>query len=84
MKKAMKTPEGLAHIMSIMAEEEERSSAYVSSLRSSLQSTPLPPVPAGAPTAAPSAPPIQVGSVEATYSNLSTKVKLQSILKRKK
>ena len=81
MKKAMKTPEGLAHIMSIMAEEEEKSSAYVSSLRSSLQSTSLPPVPAGAP---PSAPPIQVGSVEATYSNLSTKVKLQSILKRKK
>ena len=83
MKKAMKTPEGLAHIMSIMAEEEEKLSAYVSSLRSSLQPSTLPPVPAGAPAAAPSAPPIQVGSVEATYSNLSTKVKLQSILKRK-
>ncbi len=84
MKKAMKTPEGLARIMSIMAEEEERSSAYVSSLRSSLQSAPLPPPPATAPAASPAVPPIQVGSVEASYSNLSTKVKLQSILKRKK
>ena len=78
----MKTPEGLAHIMSVIAEEDTNASAYVASLRSSLLSAhPLPPAPAEMPALAPT---IQVGSVAANYNNLSTKVKLQSILKNKK
>ena len=76
MKKAMKTPEGLAHVMSIMAEEEAKSTAYVASLRST-----LPPAATAPPSAAPSA--AQVESVAGNYSNMSTQVKLQSILKKK-
>ena len=51
-KKAFKTPEGLAHIMSVMKEEEHDNSALIASLQ--YNPTPaLPPTPAEVPPANP-------------------------------
>ena len=81
LKKALKTPEGLAHVMSVMAEEETSNAAVVASLASTNQ-PPLPPAPATNP---PPPPPAtsdgNVGSVSTSFPNLATKVKLTSILK---
>jgi hypothetical protein len=88
-KKALKTPEGLAHVMSVMAKEDSDGGNYVAAL-ASLQAKPLPPAPTVAPTAAPATAPnvsfaaAQVSSVNSSFPNLSTKVQLQSIIKSSK
>ena len=88
-KKALKTPEGLAHVMSVMAKEDSDGGNYVAAV-ASLQAAPLPPAPTVAPTAAPATVPnvsfaaAQVSSVNSSFPNLSTKVQLQSIIKPSK
>lgn len=72
-KKSLKTPEGLAHIMSVMREEESTNAALTAGMTS-----PLPPPPT---TATPPAQPAVASSVDAHFQNLATKVRLQSILK---
>ena len=79
MKKAMKTHDGLAHILAVLAEEESNNAALVASLLS----TTLPPPASSPPPEAPTAPPPHVASVNTAFNNLATKVKLHSILKNK-
>jgi hypothetical protein len=79
-KKALKTPKGLSHIMSVLREEETKNSGLISALQPS-----LPPAPAG--NEAPAAPPAQPAAVSALASQfpaISTKVTLNSILKNSK
>ena len=73
MKKALKTADGLAHVMSILAAEETSNAALVASLS---QAPALPPAPSATPPINP-----QVASVNTKFNNLATKVQLQSILK---
>ena len=78
-KKALKTPEGLSHVMSVMAKEDSDGGNYVAAV-ASLQAAPLPPAPTVVPTAAPNTAPnisfaaAQVSSVNSSFPNLSTKV----------
>ena len=77
MKKALKTPQGLKTVMSIMAEEEKSNSGLIAALQTPPPSKPTPTVqlpPAPAPAA-----PAQAGSIQATFP--ATSIKLQSILK---
>ena len=82
MKKALKTQSGLSHVMSAIAEEEVAHAALVSSIGAS-----LPPPPAATP---PTVPPANassaaaIGAIAAAFPALSTKVKLNSILKKTK
>ena len=77
MKKALKTPQGIKTVMSVLAEEESNNQALVCALRASNT-----PAPAPAPAAA--TPPAMVSSVSATSMAFpATSVKLQSILKKK-
>lgn len=76
-KKALKTPKGLSHIMSVLREEETNNSGLISALQPT-----LPPAPAN--TAAPVPPPAQDASISALatqFPAMSTKVTLNSILK---
>ncbi len=76
MKKLIRTPDGLAHVMSLLREEESSNVNFAAGLAPA-----LPPPPAAAPPTAPAA----VGaSVDAQFHNLATKVRLQSILKNPK
>ena len=82
-KKALKTPHGISHIMSVLQDEESNNSGLISAL----QPASLPPAPSGAPTPAPSAPPpaaSSVAAIAAAFPALSTKVKLNGILKNGK
>lgn len=82
-KKALKTPQGISHIMSVLQDEESNNSGLISAL----QPAQLPPAPAGAPTPAPSVPPpaaSSVAAIAAAFPALSTKVKLNGILKNAK
>ena len=81
-KKALKTPKGISHIMSVLKDEETNNSGLISAL----QPAALPPAPAAAPVPAPSVlPPASssVASIAAAFPALSTKVKLNGILKNK-
>ena len=83
MKKALKTPDGLAHVMSLLSEEETNNAALVAAVQ---QQPPLPPPPTNTPAAAPnpSVATANVATVNSKFQNLATKVKLQSILKNGK
>ena len=72
MKKAMKTPQGLKSVMSLLAEEEERNNGFVAALQSSSPSPSSPATPSPSPHA-------KTSSVEAHFP--TTAVKLQAILK---
>lgn len=81
MKKALKTSDGLAHVMSVLAEEDASNAGLIASL-----TTPsLPPATSNQPPRAPTShpPQPQVASVHTKFNNLATKVQLQSILKNK-
>ena len=81
-KKAIKTPKGLAHIMSVMATEEQNNTAFIAAFQS-IKSA-LPPVPPAVP---PTIPQATVASANATPSAPTvmpaTAMKLASILKKK-
>ena len=90
MKKALKTQTGLSHVMSVLAEHEAACRALVSDVHAHLP--PVPPTTAQtAPvTAPPNASPATtattsaVSALASAFPALSTKVKLNSILKEKK
>ena len=81
-KRAIKTQKGLSHVMYVLTDEENANAALVSSL-----AVQLPPAPAPVPPPAPTAPvnpsSVAVGTIAAAFPALSTKVKLNSILKKK-
>ena len=80
-KKALNTPKGLAHIMSVMADEEKNNQALVFAFQST--QTSLPPAPA---PVQPAQPQIRIASANAgsiQSSMPATAMKLASILKRK-
>lgn len=80
-KKALKTPQGISHIMSVLKDEESNNSGIISALQpAALPTAPASKVPAPAPTAAPSS----VAALAAAFPALSTKVQLNSILKNGK
>ncbi len=84
-KKALKTPQGISHIMSVLQDEESNNTGIISALAPT--PAPLPPAPPAAPAAAPTAPAnasSTVATIAATFPALSTKVKLNSILKNGK
>jgi hypothetical protein len=79
-KKALGTPKGLAHVMSVMAEEEASNKALIAAIQSIQPS--LPPVPAAVPPAQP-----RVTVASTTASSVSTlmpatAMRLASILKK--
>ena len=81
MKRAMKTPQGLKSVMSLLAEEEESNKGLIAALSAS--HTPVAtPVPASAPASTPAAAPAQVGALERVFP--ATSLKLNSIMKGKK
>jgi hypothetical protein len=75
----VKKPEGLKHVMSVLAREESNNASFVASINA-LNKTPLPPAP---PTDVPSPPTdnTTVGALNAHFPASATKVKLNSILK---
>ena len=82
-KKALKSSGGLAHIMSTLKEAETSNASLIAALQPS-----LPPAPAPAPPARPTAPAAPaasaaglVGSLAQSFPALSTKVKINSIMK---
>ena len=81
-KRAIKTPKGLAHIMSVMAAEEQNNTALIAAFQS-IQAA-LPPAPPAVPPALPRA---SIASTNATQSVTTimpaTAMKLASILKKK-
>ena len=80
-KKALNTPKGLAHIMSVMADEEKNNQALVFAFQST--QTSLPPAPA---PVQPAQPQIRIAAANAgsiQSSMPATAMKLASILKRK-
>ena len=87
-KKAIKTPGGLSHVMSVLISEEQSNSSIVSAVQQTKPPQFLPPAPT---TSIPSiqqgpAPNFQVQSaaiiqLAAAFPALATKVQLQSILK---
>lgn len=78
-KNALKTPHGMAHVMSVMQQEDSAVAEYLSTIQSA--QAPLPPAPSA--TAPAPSPPGKVNAVNAQFRNLATSVKLQSILKNK-
>lgn len=85
MKKALKTESGLSHVMSVLAEEESSNSAFVAGLGVKLPAAPNVPT-ANASTVNASStqsPYAAVSAIAAAFPALSTKVKLNSILKKK-
>ena len=82
---AIKTQNGLSHIMSVLMEEEQSNSTIASSLTPPpAHILPHPPVP---PPVQPVAQPIlsaAISQLSAAFPALATKVKLQNILKSKK
>ena len=81
-KKSLKTPEGLAHVMSVMREEESANAALTATMAPVLSQSP-----AAAQQSTATQPAATAGvaaSVDAHFQNLATKVKLQSILKSPK
>ena len=83
-KKAMKTPNGLKTVMTVLAEEEKSNSALIAALQANPMpqqgTVTLPPAPTAPAPAPPQAP--TVGSVQASFP--ATSLKLQSILKNGK
>ena len=81
-KRAIKTPKGLAHIMSVMATEEQNNHAFIAAFQS-IQAA-LPPAPPAVP---PTIPKATIASANATPSvptvMPATAMKLASILKKK-
>ena len=78
-KNALKTPHGMAHVMSVMQQEDSAVAEYLSTIQSA--QAPLPPAPSA--TAPAPTPPGKINAVNAQFRNLATSVKLQSILKNK-
>jgi hypothetical protein len=78
-KKALKTPKGLSHIMSVLREEETNNSGLISALQPS-----LPPAPAGNEAPPPPSQPAAVSALASQFPAISTKVTLNSILKNSK
>ena len=88
-KKAMKTQNGLSHIMSVLMEEEQSNASIDSALQQPPPRTHIPPPPAMPPTVTQKpvnnpVPSAAISQLSATFPALATKVKLQSILKSKK
>ena len=84
-KKAMKTQNGLSHIMSVLMEEEQSNATIASALAPPL--APVPPPPAVPPPVTPVAqliPSAAISQLSAAFPALATKVKLQNILKPNK
>ena len=75
LKKAIKTPNGLKAVMSVLADEEKSNQALVAALQSTIN--PLPPAPPAAPVEQPPATCFSALALPATT------LKLQSILKNK-
>ena len=80
LKKAIKTQKGLSHVMSLLAEEESANVALISNVKAQLPSAhatvpPIVPPPVLPPNAA-------IGALATVFPALSTKVKLNSILKK--
>ena len=90
-KKAMKTPNGLSHIMSVLMSEEQNN-AIIASVLQSQQHLPQSPQPIVSPSSQPRSmipqvkPPQQAirSQLAAAFPALATKVELQSILKSSK
>ena len=83
LKKAIKTQKGLSHVMSLLAKEESANIALISNVQAQL---PPPPPPAKAPTFVlppPNPTNAAVGALATAFPALSTKVQLNSILKKK-
>ena len=89
LKKAIKTPDGLAHVMSVMLDAEQRTVPSIQLLQPQNENPPkspaitLPPAPSNVPppTSHMSA---SVSALAQAFPALATKVKLQSILKSSK
>ena len=87
LKKAIKSRDGLSHVMSVLAEEESTNAALISGLR-----VELPPTAVAAPhptplVAPPTAPVVTsnnavISALSTAFPALSTRVKLNSILKK--
>lgn len=82
-KKALKTPSGMAHVMSVMADEDSTVAQYLSTINAQAPLPPAPPANSSVPVLPTRAPTGQVNAVQAQFRNLATSVKLQSILKNK-
>jgi hypothetical protein len=82
-KKALKTPSGMAHVMSVMSQEDSNVAEYLSTIKSQAPLPPVPPANSPAPVPPATAQPGQVNAVHAQFKNLATSVKLRSILKNK-
>jgi hypothetical protein len=82
LKRAIKTQKGLSHVMSLLAAEESANIALISNVKAQ-----LPPAPDTVPTAVVPPPNLlpnaAVGALAAAFPALTTKVKLNSILKKK-
>ena len=81
LKKAIRTQKGLSHVMSLLAEEESANAALISDVKAQ-----LPPAAAPSPSVPPTAPASNnatIGALATAFPALSTKVKLNSILKKK-
>ena len=83
LKKAIKTPKGLAHVMSVIAAEEQNNTAFISALKT-IQSS-LPPAPAATQPIQPIATVASTTATPAVSSSTvpATAIKLASILKKK-
>lgn len=84
-KKALKTPNGISHVMSVLRDAEVNSSGIISALQPAAT---LPSAPAPAPTPAPAPAPrnsdsssSSVAALAAAFPALSTKVQINDILK---
>ena len=80
-KKALGTTEGLAHVMSTLAEAETENAALVAALRPNLPPPPSTSQPPSTPSGSPNTG-ATVGSLSAQFPGLSTSLQLQSILKK--
>ena len=87
LKKAIKSRDGLSHVMSVLAEEESTNAALISGLRVELPPTAVaapPPTPLVAPPTAPvvTSNNAVISALSTAFPALSTRVKLNSILKK--
>lgn len=86
LKKAIKSRDGISHVMSVLAEEESINDALISGLRVELPPTVVavpPPTPLVAPPTAPvvTSNNYVISALSTAFPALSTRVKLNSILK---
>lgn len=83
LRKAIKTQNGLSHVLAVLAEEESANVAFVSNVQVQLTPAPVPPPPLTVPPAAPGTNAAAVSALATAFPALATKVKLNGILKKK-